>query len=67
MQCSGHIENGKVVLDDAVSLPEGQRVVVVLPMDVGSKSEARPLRGTPCRYDAPFDPAVPEEDWDALQ
>jgi hypothetical protein len=26
-----------------------------------------PLRGKVIRYDAPFDPAVPDEDWDVMQ
>jgi hypothetical protein len=30
-------------------------------------SERYPLRGSVLRYDDPFGPAVPEEDWEALQ
>jgi hypothetical protein len=30
-------------------------------------TERYPLRGSVLRYDDPFGPAVPEEDWEALQ
>lgn len=32
-----------------------------------SESDLYPLRGTVIRYDDPFEPAVPVEDWEALQ
>lgn len=31
------------------------------------ESNQYPLRGTVIRYDDPFEPAVPMEDWEALQ
>jgi len=34
----GHIQNGHIVLDDAVDLPEGARVEVVLISDMASET-----------------------------
>jgi len=28
------------------------------------RSKSYPLRGTPCAYPNPFDPAIPESDWE---
>ena len=35
--------------------------------DPGVPSERYPLRGSVLRYEDPFGPAVPEEDWEANQ
>jgi hypothetical protein len=67
MQYAGHIENGKVILDDEVTLPDGLQVVVV-PQPIEQRAPGgMSLRGTPCQFDDPFAPAVPEEDWEALR
>ena len=59
--------DGRLVLDD-LPFAGGQPVeVIVLPRTVPTTAaNPYPLRGTPARYDRPFDP-VAEEDWDALQ
>lgn len=45
----------------------GDEVEVILLRRRRKTAEKRyPLRGTPLRYDKPFDP-VAEEDWDALR
>lgn len=45
------------------ALKAGERVeVIVLRLDP-PPATAYPLRGTPGRYDLPFEPAVPESDW----
>ena len=67
MTYKGHVENGKIVLDEPAELADGDlvRVERVEPVDSGDRS--MPLRGTKCEFPDPFTPAVPEEDWDALK
>ena len=67
MEYSGHIENGKVVFDEQVALPNGLRVVIAVHEGATKSVETRSLRGTPYRLDEPFEPAVPEEDWDVIR
>lgn len=45
---------------DSQALPED-------PWPDNDPTERYPLRGSVLRYDDPFGPAVPEEDWEALQ
>ncbi|HIJ64446.1 MAG TPA: hypothetical protein HPP77_00740 [Candidatus Hydrogenedentes bacterium] len=67
MPYHGHVENGVIVLDDAQLLPEGTEVVVE-PLESAAAAEgSTPFRGTTYRFDAPFAPAVPPEDWDACR
>jgi hypothetical protein len=51
------------------SLPfhSGEKVQVTVESSVGelAAQDRFPLRGTPYRYDAPFEPAVSFEDWNA--
>ena len=62
--------------------PNGRVIVENLPFDEGDKveiiiSEAKdetnklenpyPLRGTPYKFDDPFEPATPLKDWEALK
>ena len=66
-----HVEkDGTVTLRD-VPFTEGESVEVIVlkltekpPADLVS---GYPLRGTAYRFDDPFTPAAPEEDWDALR
>ena len=67
MAYRGHVENGVIVLDEAASFPEGAVVRVELAKPENRPKDRTPLRGTPYRYDNPFEPAVPSEEWDALQ
>lgn len=52
------------------SLPEAEQKLLVEQLnqlfDFSAKSEPSPLQGTVLRYDDPFEPAVPAEDWEAL-
>jgi len=74
MTYKGHVENGAIVLDDFVALPDGVTVKVELAVelfgadedgteDAKTESARFPLRGMAYRYDAPLDPAVPEHEW----
>ncbi len=63
-------EDGRLALTD-LPFRAGDRVEVVVretskPAD-HVECDRYPLRGTVVRYDRPFDPAVPEEDWEVLQ
>ena len=63
----GHVKNGVVVIDDGTRLPEGTHVSIV-PEEVKVDRDAfLSLRGTVLRYDDPFGPAVPIDDWNALR
>jgi len=51
-------------------LPEGEKVEVIILVQQPEfeKSDKYPLRGSqPYRYDDPFEPAVPEEDWEVYK
>lgn len=63
----GHVRNGAIVLDDAVSLPEGMEVTVEPVDSKNHRNDPTPLRGTPYRFEDPFTPAAPVEDWNACQ
>lgn len=59
--------NGTALLE-YLPFKEGETVEIVI---VKSEPEAAknpyPLRGTPYKYENPFEPAVPVEDWNALK
>jgi len=63
----GHIENGTIVVDDGTQLPEGAKVTITVEPGTADRDDYLKLRGTATRYDDPFGPAVPPEDWDALR
>ena len=74
MTYMGHVENGGIVLDEPVALPNGVTVKIELAVELpgagqggtedGKTGSARfPLRGMAYRYDAPLDPAIPEHEW----
>ena len=65
MSYQGHVENGVVVFDEPVKLPEGIRVRVELLEMNQNISSLTPLRGTPYQFDDPFSPAAGEAEWDA--
>jgi hypothetical protein len=58
-------EDGRLTVG-GLPFQAGQTVeVIILPRPVGpSPANAEPLRGTPVRYDRPFDP-VADDEWDA--
>jgi hypothetical protein len=63
----GH--NGRIVVEN-LPFQEGDKVEIVVSevkMERDESADPYPLRGTPYRYDDPFGPAVPLEDWEALR
>jgi hypothetical protein len=47
--------------------PQGQPVLPTATASAPEQDEALSLNQKPYRYDDPFAPAIPLEDWDALQ
>lgn len=60
--------NGRLIIDD-LPFDEGEIVEVVVSDVKGSDSitEDNPLKGSVLKYDEPFGPAVPLEDWEVLK
>ena len=58
-----------VVTVRGLPLKEGERVEVDIkrPLRLPKSSERYPLRGLPHKYDSPFEPAVPADEWDACR
>lgn len=57
-------QDGILTLQD-LPFNAGDRVeVIILPL---TDTPANPLRGSVARYDDPFEPAVPIEDWEVLK
>ncbi len=69
----GHVQNGGVILDEPVALPEGTPVTVTpatgtfgdQPTSVREDDASKrfPLRGMPYSYAEPFESALPEGEW----
>ncbi len=60
--------NGRVILDD-LPFEEGKQVeVIILETKAGETISPRtnPLKGSVLRYDDPFGPAAPIDDWEVL-
>ncbi len=60
--------NGRVILND-LPFEEGKDVEVIVLEINGKPAEPRPnpLKGSVLRYDDPFEPACPIDDWEALR
>jgi len=61
------LPNGTIVIDE---LPFAAGEMVKITIEKAPKFDPDnpyPLRGTPYRYDDPFGPAVPLDEWDALK
>ncbi len=60
--------NGKIILEN---LPfDVGKMVEIIVLETNDKTEQEtknPLRGTLLKYEDPFEPAVPLEDWEALK
>jgi len=55
--------------DGVISVAElkaGERVEVIVLRHIPPRIKSYPLRGTPSRFDNPFDPAIPEDEWDSF-
>lgn len=57
------LADGRVVVD-GVPVVAGQSVEVIIRIDETPKPRY-PLRGLPVRYDRPFEPAIPDEEWES--
>jgi hypothetical protein len=59
--------NGKIVLEN-LPFEEGESVEIVISKAANQKDEnLYPLRGTVYKYEEPFEPSAPLEDWEALK
>ena len=59
--------DGTILLDD-LPFEAGETVKVTVEKTIRiDPSNPYPLRGTPYRYDLPFEPVFPLEDWDPLE
>lgn len=58
-----------VVSVRGLPLAKGERIEVKIRrlLRLPTSSNPYPLRGLPYKYDSPFEPAVPAEEWDALK
>lgn len=60
--------NGCVILND-LPFEDGKQVEIIV-LDINGKGTlptVNPLKGTLLKYDDPFEPAVPIEDWEVLK
>lgn len=58
--------NGRVILND-LPFEEGKQVeIIVLETNSATEAGANPLKGSVLRYDDPFEPAAPSDDWEVL-
>jgi hypothetical protein len=55
-------QDGKI---DVPGVFAGDAVEVIVLLQ-STRTKSYPLRGTPCTYPNPFDPAIPESDWEQL-
>ncbi len=61
-------EKGKLtLLDDSLELGKSVEVIILLPEYKQPANNPYTLRGTLLKYDQPFEPAVPAEDWNAIR
>ncbi len=59
--------NGTIILEN-LPFDEGEIVEIVISKSESESEKSRyPLRGTTYKYENPFEPAVPSEDWEALK
>ena len=59
--------NGTVVLEN-LPFEEGETVEIIIQKAENKKEKTPyPLRGTLYKYEEPFEPAAPLEDWEALK
>ncbi len=60
--------NGRITLN-GLPFEEGKQVEIIV-LDTNGNATAtqlNPLKGSVLRYDDPFEPACPVEDWEALR
>lgn len=62
-------EDGKLTLEN-LPFQAGDNVKIIVEENYQSKmfiDHEKPLRGSILHYEDPFEPAVPEEEWEALK
>jgi len=67
MVLKGHVRQGVILIDDGESLPEGTEVSILPVPEKKDDSYFLALRGTVLDFPNPFEPGLPENDWDALR
>lgn len=62
------VRDGRIVIDD-LPFGNGEKVKVAIEGANRNHNDVDPysLRGTPYRYDDPFEPVCPPEEWEALR
>lgn len=60
--------NGRVVLEN-LPFDDGDMVEVIVleANDEATRSSVNPIKGVLLKYEDPFEPAVPPEDWNVLK
>ncbi len=59
--------NGTIVLEN-LPFDEGEKVeIIILKSNAEKENRLYPLRGTPYKYENPFESAVSPEDWEAAK
>ena len=61
------IQPGGTLAVQGLPVREGARVEVIVLVKDEPAHPLHPLRGTPYRFDDPFEPAVPATDWKAAR
>jgi hypothetical protein len=61
------IQPGGTVAVHGLPVREGARVEVIVLVREEPERSAYPLRGTPYRFDEPFEPAEPASEWEATR
>ena len=67
MVLRGHVSDGVIVLDEKTTLPEGLQVSISIEPEDENKMPYRRFRGSPYTYERPFEPALPDTDWEAAR
>jgi hypothetical protein len=68
VQVEAVVGKGGTLTVSGLPFQEGDVVEVSIVLDAGGEaSSLHPLAGLPVTYIDPFEPAVPLEDWEALQ
>ena len=57
--------NGTIVLEN-LPFDEGEKVEIII-LKSNAENDRYPLHGTVYKYENPFEPTVPAEDWEALK
>lgn len=71
VQIEATVQQNEVIVLEGLPFDDGKKVKVIILEAVeevkGISENPYPLRGTVYRYDDPFEPAAPLEDWEVLK